>query len=359
MLFFTLSGPQSPQGASTSVWNAICIVHIGEANNSEAAVHYDLAPDLTIHETGHNSAARQYSLLSICYVTLCSCLTSTSSENDYRNSSEATSMEESIDSNASTHTPRQEQNTGEDGPQAMKNKPADESSKNELSKRIGGENDNPKQGSHTEEVATSVEDNAVRKAKEVHQEGQHAPSENGTTSGESIISKEKEESRDSLAVPAVESNGKGPVKKALSSKTSSTSSSTSSSSVGAESGESFTPFEWPPQFDFTLDWEKLPFRLSYSTQNGASCGKCSYTRYRLSPSIHTAQEFSPRVLSVFSSCTGCPIKPDDEIVRFKQTNVPTIAIDWDPKLLREFLSVEQAQVWSLLASSSDGVRFAL
>jgi len=44
-----------------------------------------------------------------------------------------------------------------------------------------------------------------------------------------------------------------------------------------------------------------------------------------------------------SSCTGCPIKPDDEPVKFKQVPLPTISVDWDPKLVREFLSIEKAE----------------
>jgi len=95
----------------------------------------------------------------------------------------------------------------------------------------------------------------------------------------------------------------------------------SSSSYSAESVEPYVPFDWPPQLDFTLDWEKLPFRLSSVSQNGSYCGKCSYS----------------------SSCTGCPIKPDDEPVKFKQVPLPTISVDWDPKLVREFLSIEKAE----------------
>jgi len=70
--------------------------------------------------------------------------------------------------------------------------------------------------------------------------------------------------------------------------------------------------------------KKFPFKLCLVTAMGTSCGQCSSS----------------------SSCTGCELKCTDSIVKIKE-NLPSLSIDWDPKILKKYFDKDRAETISL------------
>jgi hypothetical protein len=182
-----------------------------------------------------------------------------------------------------------EQHTGEDGPHAVA--PKDSAVKSADNDKAGtngttsGDNERQKAEADVSDALTDTASTSSvstkeekQKAKEVQHDGGYTDTESASMSGESFTSKEKEESRERDIVDNKSSATRSGTTSTTTGRTS-TASSSSSSSSSSFAAQSYVPFEWPPQLDFTLDWEQLPFRLSYVAQNGGSCGKCSYSRY--------------------------------------------------------------------------------